>query len=228
MTIPLHELSVFPTGIGIATTVIASLCNIYYIVILAWDLFYLTQAFTSVLPWSHCNNTWNTERYVLLLLLLLLLLILLLRLHLLLLLVALKKGYCNSWEHAGSSQGLGKPLPGSVSREVPPGKPLPGTTYLRENLSRELPTSGKTYPGNYLPPGKPLSGTTQEQPPSSGNNLPLPGTRSFPVKEGRSRSRSTPKVVPGQGRLVPGVFLLPSHLFPGIAVTLKKGRKGRN
>ncbi len=55
---------------------------------------------------------------------------------------------------------------------------------------------------------------------------PGPGTplrsrpRSFPVKEGRSWSRSTPEVVPGQGYLVPSVFPLPSHLFPGIAVTL--------
>ena len=45
------------------------------------------------------------------------------------------------------------------------------------------------------------------------------GGRSFPVEEGRSWSRSTPEVVPGQGHLLPGVFPLPSHLFPVIAVT---------
>lgn len=54
----------FFTGIGIATTVIATLCNTYYIVILAWDLSYLSNAFHAVLPWSHCNNTWNTPRSV--------------------------------------------------------------------------------------------------------------------------------------------------------------------
>ncbi len=75
-----------------------------------------------------------------------------------------------------------------LSRELPPGK------YLLENLSRELPTSGKTSPGNYLPPGQPLPGST---------------------------SGKTPEVVPGQGQLVPGVFPLPSHLFPGIAAPLK-------
>ncbi len=48
----------------------------------------------------------------------------------------------------------------------------------------------------------------------------VPGEgRSFLVKEGRCWTRSTPEVVPGQGQLVPGVFPLPSHLFPGIAVT---------
>ncbi len=103
-----------------------------------------------------------------------------------------------------------------LSREVPPGKPLPGTTYLRENLP------GTSFPGKVDPGG-----------PSR--------ARSFPGKEGRFRSRSTPEVVPGQGhsrgrkvvpgsgptpevvpgqgQLVPGVFPLPSHLFPGIAVT---------
>jgi len=51
-------------GIGIATTVMVSMVNIYYIIILAWDMYYCAMSFTSVLPWSHCNNTWNTERCV--------------------------------------------------------------------------------------------------------------------------------------------------------------------
>ncbi len=57
-------IEMYVSGIGVATTIIAIFCNIYYIVILAWDLFYLSQSFTSVLPWSHCNNSWNTERCV--------------------------------------------------------------------------------------------------------------------------------------------------------------------
>uniref|UniRef100_A0A673BQX6 Sodium- and chloride-dependent GABA transporter 2-like n=1 Tax=Sphaeramia orbicularis TaxID=375764 RepID=A0A673BQX6_9TELE len=35
---------------------------VYYIVILAWAVFYLTYSFQEVLPWSHCNNTWNTSQ----------------------------------------------------------------------------------------------------------------------------------------------------------------------
>ena len=49
-------------GISVACVVLVFLESIYYIVILAWSVFYFTQSLTSVLPWSHCNNTWNTPR----------------------------------------------------------------------------------------------------------------------------------------------------------------------
>ena len=52
----------FYAGVGIATTVIVFLLNVYYIVVLAWSIYYLYMSMTSVLPWSHCNNTWNTDR----------------------------------------------------------------------------------------------------------------------------------------------------------------------
>lgn len=50
---------VFP-GIGYASMVIVSLLNIYYIVILAWAVFYLLQSFTTDLPWAKCGKYWNT------------------------------------------------------------------------------------------------------------------------------------------------------------------------
>ncbi|XP_012924083.1 sodium- and chloride-dependent betaine transporter isoform X2 [Heterocephalus glaber] len=51
-------------GIGIASVVIESYLNIYYIIILAWALFYLFSSFTSELPWTTCTNPWNTEHCV--------------------------------------------------------------------------------------------------------------------------------------------------------------------
>uniref|UniRef100_A0A8I3WY59 Transporter n=1 Tax=Callithrix jacchus TaxID=9483 RepID=A0A8I3WY59_CALJA len=48
-------------GIGLASVVIESYLNVYYIIILAWALFYLFSSFTSELPWTTCSNFWNTE-----------------------------------------------------------------------------------------------------------------------------------------------------------------------
>ncbi|KAM8871710.1 sodium- and chloride-dependent GABA transporter 2-like [Synchiropus picturatus] len=48
-------------GLGYASQVIILHGCVYYIVILAWAVLYLCHSFQSELPWSHCNNTWNTE-----------------------------------------------------------------------------------------------------------------------------------------------------------------------
>nr|XP_057932811.1 sodium- and chloride-dependent GABA transporter 2-like isoform X1 [Doryrhamphus excisus] len=48
-------------GLGYGTQVIVTLLNFYYIVVLAWGMFYLSFSFSWDLPWSSCNNSWNTE-----------------------------------------------------------------------------------------------------------------------------------------------------------------------
>ncbi|MBN3289131.1 S6A13 protein, partial [Polypterus senegalus] len=48
-------------GIGYAGQLIVFYSSIYYIVILAWALFYLLYSFRAELPWNTCNNTWNTD-----------------------------------------------------------------------------------------------------------------------------------------------------------------------
>ncbi|EDO28460.1 predicted protein, partial [Nematostella vectensis] len=47
-------------GLGYGTLVMQFLSNIYYIVILAWVLFYLFDSFRSHVPWESCGNWWNT------------------------------------------------------------------------------------------------------------------------------------------------------------------------
>ncbi|XP_069471354.1 sodium-dependent serotonin transporter [Ambystoma mexicanum] len=48
-------------GIGYAICVIALYIAFYYNTIMAWALYYLLSSFTSELPWTSCNNAWNTE-----------------------------------------------------------------------------------------------------------------------------------------------------------------------
>jgi sodium-dependent serotonin transporter len=33
----------------------------YYNTIIAWAVFYLFSSFSSELPWTSCDNSWNTE-----------------------------------------------------------------------------------------------------------------------------------------------------------------------
>ncbi|CAL8386011.1 unnamed protein product [Gadus morhua 'NCC'] len=47
-------------GIGYASQVIVLYLNVYYIVVLAWAIFYLFNSFWPTLPWSTCENAWNT------------------------------------------------------------------------------------------------------------------------------------------------------------------------
>lgn len=51
-------------GIGFASMTMIALCNVYYIVLIAYTLFYFVASFCNPLPWEKCNNDWNTEKCV--------------------------------------------------------------------------------------------------------------------------------------------------------------------
>ncbi|XP_076316866.1 sodium- and chloride-dependent GABA transporter 1-like [Tachypleus tridentatus] len=48
-------------GIDFASMTIVCLYNIYYVVIIAWTLFYFVFSMTSQLPCESCGNWWNTK-----------------------------------------------------------------------------------------------------------------------------------------------------------------------
>lgn len=43
-------------GIGYASMTMIGLCNIYYIVLIAWTLYYFFVSFQNPLPWESCND----------------------------------------------------------------------------------------------------------------------------------------------------------------------------
>uniref|UniRef100_A0A1I8MYR8 Transporter n=1 Tax=Musca domestica TaxID=7370 RepID=A0A1I8MYR8_MUSDO len=51
-------------GIGYAAAVMSCWMNVYYIVILAWAVFYLVMSMRADVPWRNCNNSWNTHKCV--------------------------------------------------------------------------------------------------------------------------------------------------------------------
>lgn len=51
-------------GIGYAAAVMSCWMNIYYIVILAWAIFYFFMSMRADVPWRTCNNYWNTRTCV--------------------------------------------------------------------------------------------------------------------------------------------------------------------
>jgi SNF family Na+-dependent transporter len=42
--------------------VVSFLCTVYYNVIIAWCLYYLSQSLRSEVPWKNCDNWWNTDK----------------------------------------------------------------------------------------------------------------------------------------------------------------------
>ncbi|XP_067660755.1 sodium- and chloride-dependent glycine transporter 2-like [Haliotis asinina] len=63
---PSHVWSLCPLmkGIGIGMLIICVGSAVYLNVICGWAMYYAISSFSSVLPWTNCNNTWNTDTCV--------------------------------------------------------------------------------------------------------------------------------------------------------------------
>jgi solute carrier family 6 GABA transporter-like protein 1 len=51
-------------GVGYAAAIMAFWLNTFYIVVLAWAIFYLWHSFAYELPWATCGNWWNTKQCI--------------------------------------------------------------------------------------------------------------------------------------------------------------------
>ncbi|XP_021366414.1 sodium-dependent proline transporter-like [Mizuhopecten yessoensis] len=47
-------------GIGYGMMTLTAVLGLYYTVIISWTLYYFGMSFSSTLPWSTCDNEWNT------------------------------------------------------------------------------------------------------------------------------------------------------------------------
>ena len=48
-------------GLGYGMSMIPTVVNFYYVVIMAYALLFLFNGFTSKLPWTDCANDWNSQ-----------------------------------------------------------------------------------------------------------------------------------------------------------------------
>jgi len=47
-------------GVGYGALIAAAWLNVFYIVVLAWAIYYLVASMATELPWASCGNWWNT------------------------------------------------------------------------------------------------------------------------------------------------------------------------
>lgn len=55
-----NEISLNNKGVGYAIVIVNLICIVYYTIIMAYPLVFITYSFVETLPWMKCNNAWNT------------------------------------------------------------------------------------------------------------------------------------------------------------------------
>lgn len=54
------EVNYYMKGIGYSSLIVVFYVTFYYATLIAYSVFYFITSFQNELPWSSCNNTWNT------------------------------------------------------------------------------------------------------------------------------------------------------------------------
>lgn len=58
--ITMFRMSPLFKGAGFAIVIVNLICTMYYNVIIAYPLLFISMSFRSKLPWEDCDNSWNT------------------------------------------------------------------------------------------------------------------------------------------------------------------------
>lgn len=56
-----HRIAPIFQGLGYCTLMVITLISIYYMIIVAWTIFYTIASFSAVLGWGSCDNDFNTD-----------------------------------------------------------------------------------------------------------------------------------------------------------------------
>ena len=54
----------FCSGLGLGSAIVSLYYAVYTSTCFAWYCYYFVHSFSSVLPWSNCDNAWNTGRCI--------------------------------------------------------------------------------------------------------------------------------------------------------------------
>ncbi len=49
-------------GIGIGQFIVCTMTIVYYQNIIAWSIYYMGMSCSKILPWTTCDNQWNTPQ----------------------------------------------------------------------------------------------------------------------------------------------------------------------
>ncbi|XP_022325413.2 sodium- and chloride-dependent glycine transporter 1-like [Crassostrea virginica] len=60
--IAIWKISPLFKGVGYGMVIISGIVCVYYNIIITWTIYFLYHSFRAVLPWSTCDNSWNTDK----------------------------------------------------------------------------------------------------------------------------------------------------------------------
>ena len=58
----MYKHSVAVVGVGYGMVIVSGIVCVYYNIIITWTIYFFYHSLRAVLPWSTCDNQWNTQK----------------------------------------------------------------------------------------------------------------------------------------------------------------------